>query len=402
MALTELEDLLDEARRAGTVQSSGQFTLDFKAAIAKLRGFQVENQYHYINRLIRTAALAEAHHIDIKASASKTRVSFSQAACQPHQLEQLFEQIFQNTRPAARELATATNISLALQPSQLEIQICDGEVARVLKIEGQKVGAEFKTVGEIYETAPVNPGTNFQLTRSFGASVVNWGIQSPEYLEVLRRFRYSPMTMTINGEKLDRTSWWGSVPRASYTSTFSADELVKLRPHFLSLARYYKSRHHVIELRVYHSTAALNCIGLGPSLAGTLLTRGAAPPPLVPGGADRCFLALGLCVDSKRPSVANFIYSGETLQSFPAKLALPGVELLICAQDLNLDLSGEKLTQDELFQERWRVAKSFVDELYQALLNTYSVNPKDFARRVLFDAKCSWKSFLPSEESHSE
>lgn len=344
-----LEDLLEEARRAGTVESAGTFTLDFQAAVAKLRGFQLENQYHYVNRLVRAAALAGAGEVEITTDSSKTRVWFPALACEPQNLSRLFEDLFQSQRPAARELATAVNLAIALNPQQIEVQ-ADGKVFTL------KNG-----VGDLYDVPGARKGTTFQLTRKLASQLSQLGTHTPEYLAIVKRFRYCPLALRINGERLKGYERWGA-PREP--SVFSGDT-VTIRPGFWSLGQRFFARHHALEARYFHPEAEANCIYLGPSRATRLLGEDQRP----------CFLAFGLRVDPKAESAACFVHHGEIVQRFPVKLPLTGVDMAISAYGLQLDLSGEQLLQDAAFEERWSEAKHAFRYVHEILVGTYGKSP---------------------------
>jgi len=344
-----LEDLLEEARRVGTVESAGSFTLDFQAAVAKLRGFQLENQYHYVNRLIRAASLAGAREVDIRTDSSKTRVEFPALAVEPENLPRLFEEMFQNQRPAARELATAVNLAVALKPQRIEVQVG----SKVFSLEGQK--------GDLYDVPRQAAGTIFQLTRSRTSQLSQLGTHTPEFLAIVKRFRYSPLRLRINNESLKGWEMWGA-PRDP--SVFAGDT-VTIRPAFWSLPKRFFVRHHALEARYFHPDEGANCVYLGASRATRLLGEDGRP----------CYLAFGLRVDPKAASTASFVYEGEILQKFPVKLPLSGVELVISAHGLPLDLSGEQLRQGEDFEERWAQAKRHFQSVHEALVRTYGKNP---------------------------
>lgn len=352
-----LEDLLDEARRAGTVESVGTFTLDFQAAIAKLRGFQLENQHHYVNRLVRAASLAGSGSVEITTDSHKTRVWFPALAVEPDNLPRLFEDIFQNQRPAAKELATAVNLAIALKPSRIEVQSRN----RVLAVENGQ--------GDLYETQE-RPGTTFQLTRSRSSQLGHLGTHTPEFLAIVKRFRFSKLAISINREILKGYEMWGA---PTNPSVFASDTMT-LQKAVWALPKIFFKRHHALEARAHHPDERANCVHLGPSRATVALGDSVGP----------CFVAFGLRVDPKAESTATFVYEGETLQKFPVKLPLKGVDFAISAHGLGLDLSGEQLLQDEAFEERWAQAKRYFGTIHQALTVTYGKNP---VRGLLFDSE---------------
>lgn len=393
MAHSELEDLLQDARSEGSLDSAGTFTVDFATAISKMRAFQVENQFHYVNRLVRAGVFAGAPQVHITTSASKTRVQFETCAFPPKDLEALFEQILQQSRPAMREVAVATNLCLALKPARVELCLNDGENLRLLHFTGKVEGDAFLPHAEIHREARAPLGTTFQLTRSLGASASFWGTQSPESLNVLRSFRYTPVSIDYNGSVIDRTAYWGATSAAP--GWLSGVPTISVKANSMLAWRKVAKAHHACEIRTYHSQPGLNGVGLSESRASSFLSVGEPPTAQDRIGEGACYLALGLQIDPEAPSTARFIYGGETVQTFPVRLGLPGIEILMSAHGLNLDAGGERIAEDDVFKARWEEAKNLVGKLQTALQTAYPrTAPQSLATQAMFDEHERWKSYF--------
>ena len=382
-----LEDLLEEARHGGALESSGSFTLDLDAAVQKMRRFHVENPYHYVNRLIRAASYCGNQPVSIVASSGKTRVWFPSPACSPGELPQLLHLLFLDGNSALRELSLAVNMALALRPSRLEIQVSDGQSASLLSLDGREQGGTYSPEVRLTAVPVTDPRTTIQLTRGRTAAMSHWGAQSPEFTEIVRRFRFCPQPITVNGAAVNDPNWWGA-PRGSGFRV-SSSEVVTLSRGFFSISESFLCKHHAVEVRAYHENPEANDFALGPSRASNLITVGASPPN------EQLFLAVGLCADPRRQSRASFIHRGQTLQAFPLELALGGVEMLISAHGLNLDVSGEKILEDARFEMRWAVARQIFEVLHSALVQAFGSRPKaGLAGSALLDRTSAWKQFL--------
>ncbi len=364
-----------------------------RTALEKLRRFQVENAHHYINRLLRAAYRSGSSSVDVTARAHQTRVWFGQPAVDPSRLDRLFEELFHGEFPAARELAGATNLALSLEPRSIELRLDDGKQARLLLLQG-----EDEVEIEVVEVAPERPGTTFQLNRSTRSSLSALGADSPEYLAVTRRFRFSPLEIRLNEKLISREVGWGGRQRDG------GRDSVNLKKNWI-FGNKVNSRHHVVELRVVLEDPERNGLHLPVQLSSSLLVLSDGGSHYLDSGAtasgaaavalDFAF-ALGLCADSRRRSTATFVYCGETLQAFPAELALPGLDILICADGLKLDLSGEHLVQDAAFDQIWSQAKSFAGMLEQTLKAAYPGPASKYAAQAFHDPSGSWKSPLKS------
>ena len=352
--------------------------MEIGKAIEKLRSHQAENPHHYVNRLLRAGYLCGAQRIEVRSDARRTRVEFRGATSRPDRLGNLLEELFQNHGSAAHELANAANLAFGIAAAKVEIKIDDGEQARVLVRR-----ADGRT--EIYQVESLNrPRTTFQLDRRGGQALKAFGANSPEYLSIVRRFRLAPFEISINKETPPRGHAWGKRREKG----IDAHEGVRLKKGLLSLGTYVCKHHHVAEVRLYGNEPIANGIGLSPSTASSIVRVG----NFTSGEQlDRCRMAFGLRADSSLESTAAWVYRGETLQIFPAKLALPGVEIAINASDLQLDATQERLVQNDAFKNRWEEAKREFNIFAAALQASYgSGSASKLVSSAFYDKKATW------------
>jgi hypothetical protein len=360
------------------VESTGSFELELGKAIEKLRSHQTESPYHYVNRLLRAGYRSGAPRVEVKSDGLRTRVEFAGAAMAPERLPRILEDLFHSFGSSSNELAGAANLAFGLPRCQVEIRLDDGQSAAVLVR-----GVTGKT--EVYRVQSSGwAQTSFQLTRSSKQVLSSFGTTSAEYLAVVRRFRLAPYQISINNESPPRSQAWGRRRKKGV----DAHEFVRLKGSLFSLGDKLCKHHHVAELRLCDPDPSRNGIGLRPSTASSNLTLGTGPQR---GGLQCCRLAFGLRADASLDSVASWVSCGDTLQVFPVKLPLPGVEIAIDASDLKLDATQERLVQDEAFSARWGEAKREFSHFASALRAAYpSQSASGLNTQAHFDKAASW------------
>jgi len=320
----------------------------------------------------------------VRSDGSRTRVEFHGAAMPPDRLTHILEELFKNYGSSANELAGAANLAFGLPGCQVEIKLDDGQSAAVLVRK-----ASGKTDAYQVDTS-ARPHTSFQLTRSSKQKLSSFGTTSAEYLSVVRRFRLAPFEITINNEEPARNQAWGRRRDRGIDSR----EGIRLRNGLLSFGDYLCKHHHVAELRICDTEGRGNGLGLKPSRATALLTIGDSPTK---GSTIQCCrTAFGIRADASLDSTAAWVYCGETLQVFPVRLPLPGVEVAIDASDLKLDATRERLVQDDAFTERWEEVKREFSLFTAALQAAYpGKSASKLNTRAHFDKEATWtKAYL--------
>ena len=347
------------------MESAGSFTLDFTKAVEKLRIYQTANPHSYINRMLRSAARAGATRCALALGLKSTRIFLDACPCYPEELQRLFEQIFLDDRPAASEFSTAINIALGLKPSTIEVQVArkGSSSLLVLGMEGDQPEVKaYSTQAEFLD----GRWTSVQLTWSMKDTLNRALGETPELYEVLRRFHFSPVRIEVNRKPIGRARGWDVPAHAGWILT-SADA-VHFAKHFFSLAVAVPKLHNLLEVRL----GAGEDFYLPPPVARHVVR---APAPFE--------VALGLCADENQPSQAHFLYLGQILQVYPVEVGLSGLRLLISANDLGLDLSGEKLREDEAFEERWQETRSVCHTVRDFLYNRYGA--RNWRKKLFFE-----------------
>lgn len=351
-----------------------------------MRSHQAENSYHYVNRLLRSCFLAGSRGAVVKSDGRKTRVEFNAAAIETGRLAFLLEDLFTNHGTAGHELANASNLAFGLPGCKVELKIDDGQKAAVLvrKSNGDSELFHLETSGA--------PQTSFQLNRGTGEQFRSFGTNSQEYLSIVRRFRLAPFLLSINKERPPRSHAWGR----RRPGGVSWREGIRLRDGIFSLGSYVCKHHHVAELRIYGSRPLDNGVGLGNDTSDSIVRVGGGTV----GELDACRIGIGLRADTSLESTVSWVYCGETLQVFPARLSLPALEIVVDASDLQLDASQEKLVQDSAFKARWQEVKEEFELFSSALREVYRVYaPKELVKKVFFDKNMEWKySYLGLRE----
>lgn len=381
---TSLDDLLAEASSVGRVESTGTFQIDLDRAIEKMRSHQAENPYHYVNHILRAGFLSGARQVQVTSDGKRTRVEFHGAALPAERLGHLLEDLFQNHGSSSHELATAANLAFGLSGNAVEIKIDDGQQSQVLvrRADGKS---------DLYQVSSQGrPHTTFQLSRATLSTLGSFGVNSPEYLSIVRRFRLAPFEIRVNKDSPPRGHGWGRRRERGFDSR----EGIRLKEGVFSLGQMVCRHQHVAEVRLFDAPTQTNGVGLRASTAKSSVRVGC--DSLEKDELERCSLAIGLRADPSLESVANWVYCGETIQVFPVKLPLTGVEVAIDASDLQLDATGERLVQNSAFVARWEKVKEEFGYLHSALRAAYpGKNGRALSSALFFDSQALWtKEYL--------
>ncbi|WAS99330.1 hypothetical protein [Nannocystis punicea] len=121
-----LNELVDELRAGGEVDSQGRFTLDRAQARAKMQKFQLADARRYVLELVQAAALRGATRIAFDIDADDMRMRFDGRPFRRAELDELWGSIFADGDEAdlrgLRQLALGLNAALGLGPSQIVLR----------------------------------------------------------------------------------------------------------------------------------------------------------------------------------------------------------------------------------------------------------------------------------------
>ncbi|MDC0667839.1 hypothetical protein [Nannocystis radixulma] len=121
-----LNDLFDELRAGGEVDSRGSFTLDRAQARAKMQKFQLADARRYVLELVQAAVLRGATRIAFDIDADDMRMRFDGRPFTPAELDDLWGSIFADGDGAdlrgVRQLALGLNAALGLKPRRIVVR----------------------------------------------------------------------------------------------------------------------------------------------------------------------------------------------------------------------------------------------------------------------------------------
>ena len=130
--------------REGSPIAQGQFVLDRRRALEKLREFQLPSPYYYVLEFVKAATILGASRIDFSISTNKVQVDFDGETLDPEDLQQLYEAAFSHRtsrrQDALRHLAIGVNAAqgLGLWSMRIEVQ-CDQ--AHGITLDGEEIEA---------------------------------------------------------------------------------------------------------------------------------------------------------------------------------------------------------------------------------------------------------------------
>jgi hypothetical protein len=126
MATNGLNDLLDDLRAEGEVDSQGRFTLDRAEARAKLQKFQLADARRYVLELVQAAVLRGATKIAFDIDADDMRMRFDGQVFTPAELDDLWGSIFADGDSrelrGVRQLALGLNAALGIKPKRIVVR----------------------------------------------------------------------------------------------------------------------------------------------------------------------------------------------------------------------------------------------------------------------------------------
>ncbi len=318
--MDELDDVLQELRSQGALDSSGAFTLDWRHAREKLRSFQLPDRCYYVLKWVQSAVAAGATRCEVRASPSALSLWHDGTPLAPEQLRDLLSCLLENADqdPAWSELAVGVNSVLGFAGSTVVLE----SAGHVLRLTTEGADASH---GERHET-------RVTVRRSLGWS--SWlKRELPEVLLLKERARFAPLELTINGTDVEPwfgvkgggSSWQLSWPGKHLTYTLVSP--TRGMPETFAVNRHSLAW----ELRDVEGPRA-GRFRLGPP-------RSAQQDPL--SHLDRTYGAAGgLYVDPVLPSQLHLIRRGVLLESIVGWTGLIAGEVLVGADDLPTDLTG--------------------------------------------------------------
>ncbi len=128
--MAALDQLINDLRADGSVDSEGRFTLDREQARAKMQKFQLVDARRYVLELVQAAVLRDATAIEFEIDADDMRMRFDGVPFGAAELDDLYGSLFTDGDSRAlrgvRQLALALNAALGMGPKHIHMR--SGEV----------------------------------------------------------------------------------------------------------------------------------------------------------------------------------------------------------------------------------------------------------------------------------
>lgn len=170
------------------VLKRGVAGIDPKAAIEKMRAYQLLSPSHYVLELVRVAVLSGAAHIGVYNDSDDLIIHFEGAPPSVDELERLMDSLFNASDRRLRLLAVALNAALGLGPRFIDLVVSDdagAEAAQRVRWTPSK-DRENHPFGRVetlsIERPPQLPGRGMMvhLREAFGVAVIReWFSQRP-------------------------------------------------------------------------------------------------------------------------------------------------------------------------------------------------------------------------------
>lgn len=209
--MAKAETLLDTLRRAGRVDSEGDFTLDGRKAQEKMREFALVDSHEYVLKIVQAAVAGGASRVDVSADARGVRVVAHGWQVSAEVLADPFAGLFiSQERVEAqdwRHLAIGLNAALALQPQGIEVR-AGGRVLRIESAESRSVRDEAST----------HDGTRIDVLERVSWRLAGRALKAlvggvPEAQLVATRVSWCRVHVTLNGRGVTDPEWTATIRR---------------------------------------------------------------------------------------------------------------------------------------------------------------------------------------------
>ncbi|MCA9795872.1 MAG: hypothetical protein KC910_28890 [Candidatus Eremiobacteraeota bacterium] len=310
--MDSLDQLLEGLRTVGQTESTGAFTIDFARAREKLARFQLGEPELFVLKFVQAAVLA-AQHLSITSRKDQLRFLFhGWDGVGLEGVGQRFCSILDNTfHDACGCLTIGLNAALALKPRSLTASRFE---------KGERRG-EWVSLGDDWELQVAERDARAGLEACLVVSIDEPAGLDLERFEraLLTRCAYAPIDILLNGESLGEKA--GPPP---------------------SLGRhrgiYFRDNRILSEFRLQTEDPAFTV----PATPATALVANWVP------GERHSWLLFGVDFD---PMACLFLVkSGVVVDSQRVELDTPGLLAVVEADDLETDLTGLQIRQDQDYQ----------------------------------------------------
>lgn len=202
----QMEDLgviLEELYSVGTVESSGEFTLNADVALEKMARFQLAEPHLYLLCLVASAVAGGAERFDLAVDADDVVARWDGGSFSRLELDSLFSNMLVRGRDARQrslsELALGVRGALGSQPRWVSVESWNGETGSRLVIRGEE-----RSLESLVEHGPAFTRVHVKERLALGRLVKKWTSGLPEAHLVERRCTYARMAVTVNGRLVSR------------------------------------------------------------------------------------------------------------------------------------------------------------------------------------------------------
>lgn len=343
----ETEDLIAAFRQEGTYETCGRFSIDLNAAAPKLRSYQLQDPFQYVLKLVQAGIAAGAKDLALCSSPRRVEFLIQEVTFPFESLRNLLAYLLSEPggelERSLRHLATAVNSAVGIRAEEICLACWDGQ-------QGIEVLWRPKNslVRPILRPQQRGKYTRFFLKRMAGDFQKEiWSQLAVRDLEamlrgqrkgmdseqswVYDRCHYAPAQITLNGRRLPGYSLgapkWGSnllsqLPMALAWMAGSR----QLLPDY-HLTQNYLPRSGPGGLAAPRRVHAAHIRG---SRRGATYER-----------------ILTLAADVSGPFQVACVQDGVLIQQLTLAWTGPGATVLTCADELDKDLTGMKIVENE-------------------------------------------------------
>lgn len=362
----ELAEYLHAMSAEGSVNSSGIFTIDVRAALPKLEKFQLPRPHFGILKVVQSAVASGASFVETDFGSTGITIEHDGIPPNAEELRDLLSYLLSSNRAAderaLRDLAVGVNTSLARGASWVEVAARTdiGWVRQRWASRDESAQLELPADGGKATVRFVVRNSAGQVASGLWGTLAKKDIQgmltgsrdemSEDAQAVFDRCRYAPAVVRINGRTVPSASFGQVVTRRWSAFTTLEHRQANLlefylqaseeSPHLMSAPETSQARHRF-------------------SLTGLFDGRefeAQAFPVLVDGplAPRRCFAILGLRGKSNVPGEMIVVKDGVELTRLTPPSFPKGVSAVVTAEGLRLDLSQFRLIDAPETRERVR------------------------------------------------
>lgn len=362
------EKLIGLLQQQAELQSSGTFTLDLQAAQSKVQSHFTSDRHAYLTRMARAAVTCGAPYLHCQTTGGQLLAHSPALLGDFHNLEHLL-----NLAVRSHPLAQAVLLALGLEPAEMELTLAGTEV----------VTRFFHRSGHS-EVSKLPPGL-------LSGTYLRLKFAKPQgYASALQRLqermRYAPMPIYVNRKLLQVDG--SKAPSPALLEIARDEELTGFCARAGQAPKFFWNDHQILQWSLRDPLEEDNRLGLVTPTAASIVLQGSAqnyPPGLLLCSA---FLAL-YC--GRQLRCLNLVHSGEVVQTKPLDQLLLTCQAVVDASHLPLDLTGERVLEEETLVQwigsRASDLKGFLQARYP------QVRDSDYRASLLFDR--SWHGSHP-------